>query len=132
LSDNPKQKEAVKGSVLIVEDNMANVPHVRDYLAFKGFDVHVAVGGLEGVQMAEKLLPDVVLMDIQMPGVSGLDAIKLIREGTAAPDVPIIALTALAMDSDRERCLATGASHYLSKPYSVRALLELIESIIQR
>ena len=76
-----------KGTVLIVEDNPANVPHVRDFLKFKGLEVHVALGGIEGVEMTERLVPDVVLMDIQMPTVSGIDAINKIRAGTKAPDV---------------------------------------------
>jgi nitrogen-specific signal transduction histidine kinase/CheY-like chemotaxis protein len=115
-----------KATVLIIEDNPANINHVRDYLIARGFRVETAVSGLDGINKAWELLPDVVLMDIQMPGINGYEAVERLREDERTKDLHIIALTALAMPEDRLRCLNAGANDYLSKPYGLKALEAMI------
>ncbi|HAV76922.1 MAG TPA: hypothetical protein DCX53_06160, partial [Anaerolineae bacterium] len=98
------------GTILLAEDNMANVLTVQEYLSDHGYKVAVAHNGLEAVATAETLLPDLILMDIQMPQLDGLEAIRRLRAKTEFASVPIIALTALAMPGDRERCFEAGAN----------------------
>jgi len=116
-------------NVLLVEDNPTNIETISDYLAAKGHTVHTAGNGKEGVALASELKPDIVLMDIQMPVMDGLEAIRRIRRNLE-PDIsgmPIIALTALAMASDRDACLEAGATKYLSKPIKLHELSNLID-----
>ncbi|NKQ36391.1 MAG: response regulator [Chloroflexi bacterium] len=112
--------------ILLAEDNRANITTFTSYLAVKGFEVTVAHDGLEAIAMTKSDQPDLIVMDIQMPKMNGLDAIRAIRADEAIHDIPIIAVTALAMAGDEEACLAAGANAYLSKP--VR-LVELVETI---
>ncbi len=113
-------------SILLVEDNAINVNMVRDYLLSKGYQVMVACDGGEAIELAHRQKPDLILMDIQMPQVDGLTAIRQLRQ-EGLTEVPIIALTALAMPGDRERCIEAGADDYLSKPVGMRRLLSVIE-----
>jgi signal transduction histidine kinase/ActR/RegA family two-component response regulator len=117
-------------AVLLAEDNETNLTAMSDYLSAKGYRVIVARNGHEVIRRVREDLPDVILMDIQMPGMDGLEAIRHIR---AEPDprvaqVPIIALTAIAMSGDRQRCMEAGANEYLSKPVSLRELVKVIEA----
>ncbi|HEU5097573.1 MAG TPA: PAS domain S-box protein [Roseiflexaceae bacterium] len=114
--------------VLLAEDNEANITTVSDYLGAHGYQVIVARSGAEAVARAREARPAIVLMDIQMPGMDGLEATRRIRAVDDLPQMPIIAMTALAMPGDRERCLAAGADDYLSKPVSLRNLATLIET----
>ncbi|MFZ2098022.1 MAG: response regulator [Anaerolineales bacterium] len=120
--------------ILLADDNETSVNTYSDYLQAKGFQVAVAHHGEEAIRMAEKLYPDLILMDIQMPGVDGLEATRRIRKH---PDqhiatIPVIALTALAMPGDRELCLEAGANEYLSKPVSLAVLIRAIETQLAR
>lgn len=120
--------------ILLADDNETSVNTYSDYLQSKGFQVAVAHHGEEAIQMAEKVYPDLILMDIQMPGVDGLEATRRIRRH---PDqhiatIPVIALTALAMPGDRELCLGAGANEYLSKPVSLAVLIRAIETQMAR
>ncbi len=117
--------------ILLVDDNETNIAIYSDYLTTVGYKVLTAVNGIQGVSMVLDSHPDVVLMDIQMPGISGFEAIRRIRsqEDPFAARVPIVALTALAMVGDRARCLEAGATDYLSKPISFRVLVDTIEQI---
>ncbi len=112
--------------ILLAEDNQANVTTFTSYLAVKGFEVSVAHDGLEAVALTKADQPDLVIMDIQMPKMNGLDAIRAIRADETVLDIPIIAVTALAMDGDEEACLAAGANAYLSKPVRLAELVETI------
>jgi CheY-like chemotaxis protein len=114
--------------VLLAEDSEANITTVYDYLGARGYQVIVARNGAEAIARAREARPAIVLMDVQMPGMDGLEATRRIRAVDDLADVPIIALTALAMPGDRERCLAAGADEYLSKPVSLRSLARLIEA----
>jgi CheY-like chemotaxis protein len=119
---------------LLAEDNETNIETITDYLLDKGYRVTVARNGREVLERMEEALPDIVLMDIQMPDVDGLEAIRHIRDNDspAFATIPIIALTALAMPGDRERCLEAGADEYLSKPVSMKGLSEIIEAQLRR
>jgi CheY-like chemotaxis protein len=114
--------------ILLAEDNVANSRMVAEYLEIHGYQVVAAYSGAEAVQHVQADRPDVILMDIQMPGMDGLEAIKRIRSQGSV--TPIIALTALAMPGDQERCLAAGAQAYLTKPVSLQNLREVIQSLL--
>jgi CheY-like chemotaxis protein len=116
--------------ILLAEDNEANIETIGDYLQDKGYAMHYARNGLFAVQRARALHPALILMDIQMPVMDGLTAIREIRADAAIKDVPIVALTALAMPGDRERCLAAGATDYMSKPVSLKALAALVARLL--
>ena len=114
-------------TVLLADDSEASIIAVSDYLQAKGCRVIVARNGLEAIQMARAERPDAILMDIQMPEMDGLEAIRLIRSDPHLAVVPIIALTALTMPGDRERCLQAGATEYRSKPVSLKGLTKMVE-----
>ena len=118
--------------ILIAEDNEANIRSISGYLVAKGFRLAVARNGGEAVDQTRELRPDLILMDIQMPGVNGLEATRQIREDPEISSIPIIALTALAMPGDRERTLEAGANEYMSKPVSLRALVQTMEGLLAR
>ncbi len=112
--------------ILLAEDNPANITTFTSYLAVKGFEVTVAHDGLEAIALTKSDQPDLIVMDIQMPNMNGLDAIRAIRADETIHDMPIIAVTALAMAGDEEACLAAGANAYLSKPVRLAELVETI------
>lgn len=123
LSNNPL--------VLLAEDNETSIATTFDYLTAKGYQVVVARNGTEAIDRAHEIQPTIILMDIQMPGMDGLEAIRRIRQQPKLINIPIIALTALAMPGDRERCLSAGANEYLSKPVSLKGLTTTIEAYIR-
>lgn len=106
--------------VLLVEDNDRNLKLARDVLEFAGFTVLVAVTGEDAVARAVAARPDLVLMDLQLPGVDGHEALSRLRRDERTSDIPVVALTAFAMREDRERALAAGFDGYLHKPIDVR------------
>lgn len=112
--------------VLLAEDNEANITTLNSYLQAHGFEIKLARNGLEAVQMAKQHHPNLILMDIQMPEMDGLAATQCIHADPALQHIPIIALTALAMPGDRDRCLSAGAVDYLTKPVSLQRLLQLL------
>ncbi len=119
--------------ILIIDDNQTNNDMLADFLKFKGYQVITALDGRQGLDCVATGKPDVILMDIQMPGMDGLDAIRTIRgmpEGFS--DIPIIALTALAMPEDRDRCLNAGADAYMSKPVDLNGLLAAIKKHLEK
>jgi PAS domain S-box-containing protein len=116
--------------ILLAEDNEANVQTIGGYLEDKGYGLRYAINGLMAVKLARELRPALILMDIQMPVMDGLTAIQEIRLDAAMKAIPIVALTALAMPGDRERCLTAGATDYMSKPVSLKALSELVKRLL--
>ena len=119
--------ETLAPLILLVEDNEANISTLSNYLRAKGYRILLARNGEEAVTLTEFEEPDLILMDIQMPGMDGLEAITIIRQKLQLTEIPIIALTALAMAGDQERCLAAGASDYLSKPIKLKRLVATIQ-----
>jgi PAS domain S-box-containing protein len=115
--------------ILLAEDNEANILTISSYLEAKGYRLIIAKNGLEAINLVLSEQPNLVLMDIQMPGMDGLEAIKRIRAQNLI-DVPIVAVTALAMEGDREKCLAAGANEYLSKPIKLKQLATLIQQFL--
>jgi PAS domain S-box-containing protein len=115
--------------VLLVEDIEANRDCIGDYLESKGFQMNFAVNGVEALALVEAWTPDIIVTDIQMSGMDGFEAIRQLRARPALAHTPIMALTALAMDGDSERCLAAGATHYLSKPVALKALAATLMAI---
>jgi two-component system, cell cycle response regulator DivK len=108
--------------ILIVEDNPLNLKLVRDVLTVSGYEVVAAPSGEEGVTLAQTCAPDLVLMDIQLPGIDGYEALRMLRQNPQLDSVPVVAVTAFAMREDRERASRAGFDGYLSKPISVRSL----------
>ena len=119
-------------AALLVEDNEANIQTMLAYLEAKGFAVSVARNGAEGLTLARNNRPDLILMDIQMPVLDGIEATRQLRldADPQVANVPIIALTALAMPGDRSRLLSAGANEYLAKPVNLKNLVTLIETTL--
>jgi two-component system cell cycle response regulator DivK len=116
--------------ILVVEDNPLNLKLVRDVLQVAGYHVLEAQSGEEGLRIAKDDPPDLVLMDLQLPGIDGTETLRRLREGTLGPDVPVVAVTALAMAEDKERASRAGFDGYVEKPISVRALPGQIEAFL--
>ena len=114
--------------VLIVDDNEKNMKLARDVLHFAGFRTLEAATGGAGVTLAVEHLPDVILMDIRLPDIDGTDAARQLKGDPRTAQIPIIALTALAMEGDREWFLSVGFDGYLEKPISVRELPDQVRS----
>jgi PAS domain S-box-containing protein len=119
-----------RGLILLAEDNMSNILTIGEYLESHGFKIIVAHDGFEAINQAQTNHPDLILMDIQIPVINGLDAIARLRQEHQFVFTPIIALTALAMPGDREHCLLAGATEYLSKPVSLKLLVKTIEDLL--
>jgi signal transduction histidine kinase/CheY-like chemotaxis protein len=113
--------------VLLVDDTPANIGHVRDFLVSKGHRVTTASNGFEAIEKAQER-PDIVFMDVQMPEMDGIEAIKRLRANRHTAELHIVALTSFAMGQDRDRCLQAGANLYESKPVSIKKVLELVEA----
>ena len=117
-------------TILVVEDNEKNLKLVRDVLQFAGFDVVAASSAELGVAMAIERPPDLVLMDLQLPGMDGTEALRQLRDSPRTRSVPVVAVTAFAMKDDRERALNAGFDGYLEKPISVQALPAQVRSFL--
>ncbi|MEI6429748.1 MAG: ATP-binding protein [Pseudanabaena sp. ELA607] len=116
--------------VLVAEDNEINIKTFVSYLAYVGYRFLVARNGLEALDMTRQYKPNIILMDIQMPNMNGLEAITQIRAIPELSDIPIIALTALAMPGDREQCLLAGANEYLAKPVTLKQLGATVTNLL--
>lgn len=116
--------------ILLAEDHESNIPVIRDYLQAYGYRIIVAQNGVDALEKAEEVFPSLILMDIQMPEMDGLEAIRLLRANPRFAITPIIALTALAMPGDREHSLAAGANEYMSKPVSLKILVQAIHRFL--
>jgi signal transduction histidine kinase/CheY-like chemotaxis protein len=119
--------EAQSALILVVEDEETTATLLTDYLLVSGYRITIAQNGVEALEQARIKKPDVIVMDIQMPEMDGLEATRRLRADAELSSIPVIALTALAMHGDRERCLAAGANDYLSKPVNLKQLVEAIE-----
>lgn len=118
--------------VLVVEDNPMNLTLLRDVLDHVGYHVVAATTGEEGARLAGEVEPDLILMDLQLPGIDGTEALRRIRSTAKGMGVPVLAVTAFAMDADRRRALDSGFDGYLPKPLNVRDLLRQVRDVLDR
>jgi len=128
LSPKPKVFDPC---ILLADDNEDNILTIATYLETRGYRLLLAKNGQEAIALAQSHYPDLILMDIQMPDVNGLEAMRQIRREPRLKTIPIVAVTALAMTGDRDRCLAAGATDYLSKPVRLQELDTLIQTLLQ-
>ena len=138
----PEKTQVVKPqtSILLVEDNEANIETMTTYLQSRGYRIVVAENGLQAISMMEDCgrdlarlqYPDIILMDIQMPGMDGFEATERIRQLPECAAIPIIALTALAMPEDRQKCLDAGVDRYMTKPVKLSQLVATIEALLTK
>jgi PAS domain S-box-containing protein len=119
-----------KKNILLVEDTMEVTMMLKDYLETAGYNVSIAQDGIEGIEQAKRIHPDLILMDVQMPRMDGIETTKRLRDDPKFKYVPIIALTAQAMPSDRERCIEAGMNEYITKPVNLRTLVKVIHKNI--
>ncbi len=120
------------GQILVVEDNEKNMKLFRDVLQATGYATLEASTGADAVELAVSHSPDLVLMDVQLPGMDGLEALALLRADGRTAAIPVVALTAQAMQGDRERFLEAGFDGYISKPVDVADFLRTIEAYVSR
>jgi len=114
--------------VLLVEDNEKNLKLAKDVLEFAGFIVHVATTGEDALSQARTSPPDLILMDLQLPGIDGHEALSQLRGDPGTSTIPVVALTAFAMRQDREKALSAGFDGYLEKPISVRSFPDQVRA----
>ncbi len=114
-------------TVLVVEDNDLNMKLFHDVLEAHGYNVLQAKEGMEGWRMAREQRPDLILMDIQLPDVSGLEVTKWLKDDETLKSIPVIAITAFAMDGDEEKYLEGRCDGYIDKPISVPDFLQTVE-----
>ena len=125
----PTARQAKK--VLIVEDNELNMKLFNDLLEAQGYQVFQTRDGLSALDLARECMPDLILMDIQLPEVSGIDVTKWLKEDETLRHIPVIAVTAFAMKGDEERIRESGCQGYLSKPISVAGFLQTIDGFLK-
>jgi signal transduction histidine kinase/DNA-binding NarL/FixJ family response regulator len=123
---------ALPATVLVVEDNEDNLFTLRQILARRPLEITTALSGRQAIERCRQQLPDLIIMDVQMPGMTGLQATGAIRALPGGAEVPIVALTAQAMKGDRERILAAGCDAYLSKPVQPNELISVVDQLLRR
>jgi two-component system, cell cycle response regulator DivK len=116
--------------ILVVEDNELNRDMLSRRLAKRGYDVEVAGDGAQGIEMARSIAPDLIVMDVGLPVVDGLEATRRLKAEASTSSIPIVALTANAMPGDQEKALAAGCEAYDTKPVDIPRLLEKIEALL--
>jgi two-component system cell cycle response regulator DivK len=120
----------MKKRILLVEDNPATIDVVQKELEFLGYDAITADDGRKAVEMAEAHLPDLIIMDISLPQMDGLQATALIRENPKTKSIPILAATARALPGDREKCIQGGCNDYIAKPFTHRELGAALKKLL--
>lgn len=118
-------------TVLIVEDNEKNMKLARDVLQAKGYATLEAVTGEEGVRLAKEKVPDLVLMDIQLPGINGIEAFKQIRADAKTARIPVVALTASVTPTDRSQITAAGFDAFVGKPINLKEFLDTVKRLVE-
>jgi two-component system cell cycle response regulator DivK len=119
-------------TVLVVEDNNVNMKLFHDVLEAHRYNVLQAKDGMEGWRMAREHRPDLILMDIQLPDISGLEVTKWLKDDESLKSIPVIAITAFAMEGDKEKMLEGGCDAYIPKPISVPDFLQTVERFAER
>jgi two-component system phosphate regulon response regulator PhoB len=132
VASNPPSKGAARNRVLIIEDERALTDVLAYNLQREGYDTVLAHDGQEGLRKAQTLLPDLILLDLMLPGMSGLDVCRELRAGDRTRDIPIVMLTAKAEETDQVVGFKMGADDYVTKPFSVKVLLERIKALQRR
>ena len=117
--------------ILIVEDNEKNMKLVRDILQAKGYQTMEAVNAEDGIKLALERVPDLVLMDIQLPGMNGMQALKVLRAEAATAHVPVVAITASVMTQDRQQIMDTGFDGFIEKPINLKEFLATVQGAIK-
>ncbi len=120
----------MKRKILVVDDEVAIVRVLKDRLELEGYEVLAAYDGAEGLEIAKRELPDLIIMDITMPNMDGLTAARLLREQPETSKIPIVMLTARGQESDERAGYQAGAVRYFTKPFSTRQLVREIRSIL--
>jgi CheY-like chemotaxis protein len=121
----------MKKKILLVEDNPATIDVIQKELEFLGYESVVAQDGKEGVEKAASYLPDLIIMDISLPKMDGLEAASLIRKNPNTRPIPILAATARALPGDKEKCLQAGCDDYIAKPFTHRELGAAIKKLVR-
>ena len=116
--------------ILVVEDNERNRRLVRDVLTFKGYEIVEAETGEDGVRLAQERRPQLVLMDIRLPGIDGVEALRRLRADATTRDIPAMARTASVMTADRQRIMSAGFDAYQSKPIHVKEFVAAVEQLL--
>jgi two-component system cell cycle response regulator DivK len=116
--------------ILIVEDHPLNMKLLRDLLEAHGYETLETGDGLEALNLARQSRPDLILMDLQLPDVSGLEVTRWLRQDSATRNIPIIAVTAFAMREDEKKALDSGCDAYIAKPISIRRVLETVAAFL--
>ena len=118
--------------ILIIEDNEKNLKLVRDVLQVKGYSTIDAGTAEDGIQLALERMPDLILMDIQLPGMNGIEALKVLRANTVTAAIPAIAVTASVMQRDRNLITEAGFDGYLGKPLNLKEFLAAVKAMLER
>ncbi len=121
----------MKRKILLVEDNPATVDIIQTELEFLGYDSAIAENGQKAVDLAATYRPDLIVMDISLPKMDGLEATSLIRNNSKTQNIPILAATARALPGDREKCIQAGCDDYIAKPFTHRELGAVIKKLIK-
>jgi two-component system, cell cycle response regulator DivK len=119
-------------TVLIIEDNDKNMKLARDVLQAKGYQTLEAITGEDGVKLAKERKPDLVLMDIQLPGINGIEAFRQIRADANTSRIPVVALTASVTPTDRSAISAAGFDAFISKPISLKEFLDTVKRLVEK
>ena len=119
-------------TVLIIEDNEKNMKLARDVLQAKGYTTLEAVTGEDGVKLAKEKKPDLVLMDIQLPGINGIEAFRQIRGDATTQAIPVIALTASVTPTDRTAITAAGFDAFIGKPINLKEFIDTVKRLVER
>jgi len=127
----PKSSAPIGRTVLVVEDNRLNMKLFCDLLESCGHEVVQSQDGLDALKLARQIKPDLIIMDIQLPEVSGLEVTKWIKEDDALKAIPIIAVTAFAMKGDQEKILESGCDAYMAKPIAVKDFIATVEHFLR-
>ena len=125
-----KNKQPVKTAVLVVEDTPANMTLATLILEKAGYAVLQACNAMDGIALAHSGAPSLILMDIQLPGMNGLDATRTLKGDSATRAIPVIAMTAFAMKGDKEKMLAAGCDDYISKPIRYKEFLKKVAEVL--
>jgi len=112
--------------ILIIDDEPKNIRLLRDLMQVTGYSTNEATNGKEGIELAKTIKPDLILMDIQMPEMDGLEATGILKADVATMNIPVLCLTSYALNGDKERMIKAGCDGYLSKPLDIKELLKTV------